>query len=316
MTSARRSSMLERQQTEDPTREPEILKEEKERLINQVEEFEGPDRREIRGDHVEPDDDPGVSRSKRSPTLANHRPSFLSLFLCRNWAPSIDVITNRPREPIRARGLESFDVMSFILRKKPATTTPSSSASRVSREGTPSLPAELVAAGGQRLATMGIIAASVSVLMAVVDWHTFSQRPLPANAQTLWLAAVIAEFLISVAVAWIAFREMVAPETLLDLGLLFEVALALCISISFHAVPIQPDLVSRGWTPVAVWIIAYPLIVPASRGKALLATVASAAMDPLGLGIQVLAGNPKPTAATGSRMFLTTFVSAAVALIV
>ena len=55
--------MLERQKPEDPTREPEISKEEKEALVNQVEEFEGPDRREISGDHIEPADDPGVSHS-------------------------------------------------------------------------------------------------------------------------------------------------------------------------------------------------------------------------------------------------------------
>ncbi len=47
----------------DPSRQPEMSKEEKEKLVDQVEEFEGPDRREIRGDNSEPADDPGVAHS-------------------------------------------------------------------------------------------------------------------------------------------------------------------------------------------------------------------------------------------------------------
>jgi hypothetical protein len=38
-------------------------KDERDRMSNQMEEFEGPDRREIRGDESEPAKDPGVSRS-------------------------------------------------------------------------------------------------------------------------------------------------------------------------------------------------------------------------------------------------------------
>jgi len=45
------------------SRQPEMTKEEKEKLLDQVEEFEGPDRREIRGEHREPADDPGVAHS-------------------------------------------------------------------------------------------------------------------------------------------------------------------------------------------------------------------------------------------------------------
>jgi serine/threonine-protein kinase len=201
--------------------------------------------------------------------------------------------------------------MSFILRKKP-----SSGASRVSQETAASLSPDLVAAGGRRLAVLGLISASVTVLMSAVDWRTFVRTPLPPNAQTLWLAAGIVGALISLAVTWVAFREMVAPERLLDLGLVFEVALALCIAVGFHAVPLRPDFVPRGWSPVAVWIIAYPLMVPASRGKALLATLAAAAMDPLGLGINVIAGDPKPPASVALLLFLPTFVCAGIASIV
>src|SRR5262249_28207360 len=62
--------------------------------------------------------------------------------------------------------------------------------------------------------------------------------------------------------------------------------------------------------------LAYPLIVPGTRGKTLLATGAAAAMDPVGLGINVLAGNPMPSASRALVLFLPTFICAAIAVIV
>jgi hypothetical protein len=59
----RRLFMPEQNGPDNPPRQPEMSKEEKEKLQDQVEEFEGPDRREIRGEHREPADDPGVAHS-------------------------------------------------------------------------------------------------------------------------------------------------------------------------------------------------------------------------------------------------------------
>ncbi len=55
--------MPERNGPADPPHQPEMTKEEKEKLFDQVEESEGPDRREIRGDNTEPAKDPGVAHS-------------------------------------------------------------------------------------------------------------------------------------------------------------------------------------------------------------------------------------------------------------
>jgi len=202
--------------------------------------------------------------------------------------------------------------MSFILRKKQSSGAP-----RVSAEAAPAfLPPELIAAGVRRLAVLGLLSASVTIFLAVVDWRTFARRPLPPHALTIWLVAGIAATALSLAISWMAFREMLAPEALLDLGLLYEVALALCIAMGFHAIPIRPDVLPRGWSSVAVWILAYPLIVPGTRGKTLLATFAAAVMDPIGLGINVLAGNPPPTLSTAILMFLPTLTCAVAAVII
>ncbi|HEX9147986.1 MAG TPA: hypothetical protein VF958_02375 [Thermoanaerobaculia bacterium] len=48
---------------ETPTPDDAMTRKEKEDLQDQIEEFEGPDRREIRGSNKEPADDPGVAHS-------------------------------------------------------------------------------------------------------------------------------------------------------------------------------------------------------------------------------------------------------------
>jgi hypothetical protein len=48
---------------ETPTPDDAMTRKEKEDLQDQMEEFEGPDRREIRGEHKDPADDPGVAHS-------------------------------------------------------------------------------------------------------------------------------------------------------------------------------------------------------------------------------------------------------------
>jgi serine/threonine-protein kinase len=51
----------------------------------------------------------------------------------------------------------------------------------------------------------------------------------------------------------------------------------------------------RGWTTVAVWAMLFPLIVPMRPSQVWLATLATTAMDPLGVWINVAAGAPMPT---------------------
>jgi hypothetical protein len=46
-----------------PTPDDKMTRKEKEELEDQVEQFEGPDRREIRGTDREPEKDPGISHS-------------------------------------------------------------------------------------------------------------------------------------------------------------------------------------------------------------------------------------------------------------
>jgi serine/threonine-protein kinase len=174
----------------------------------------------------------------------------------------------------------------------------------------------VIDAGAGRLAVLALLTAGVTVLIGILDWRVFGRASGAPPTATIWLAATVTGLGLSLSVAWIAWRRMLEPSTLLDVGLVFEVAQALCIALTFHSVPLQGDMPPRGWTAVAVWILAYPLIVPATRGKTILATLAAAAMDPLALLVTIAAGNPRPPAGFALRMFLPTFLSACAAVIV
>jgi serine/threonine-protein kinase len=162
---------------------------------------------------------------------------------------------------------------------------------------------------------LALLTAAIVVLLAIANRQVFARYGAASPNTSIWVGATAASLLLSLSVAGIAWRRMLAPSTLLDVGLIYEVAQALCISLTFHEVPLRADAVPRGWTPVAVFILAYPLIVPATRGKTVLATLAAAAMDPLGLVVAVASGNPRPPSGFLIPMFLPTLLSAGVALV-
>src|SRR5207244_11953762 len=126
-------------------------------------------------------------------------------------------------------------------------------------------PSELVEAAAGRLAVLALLAAAAVVLFAIADWRSFAKAGAVPN-MTLWLGAAVASLSLSLSIAWVAWRGMLAPAGLLDVGLIYEVAQALCIALVFHSVPLQAAMAARGLTAVAVWFVAYPLIVPAPCG--------------------------------------------------
>jgi serine/threonine-protein kinase len=203
--------------------------------------------------------------------------------------------------------------MSFRVWKGESAQPPPSATAAPVRA---SLPPDVVDAGAGRLTVLALLTAGVTALIGILDWRIFGRTGGASPTATIWLVATVTGLGLSLSMTWIAWRRMLEPSTLLDVGLVFEVAQALCMSLIFHSVPLRGDMPPRGWTAVAVWILAYPLIVPATRGKTILATIAAAAMDPLGFLVTIAAGNPRPPAGFVAQMFLPTFLSACAALIV
>ncbi|HEY6928700.1 MAG TPA: serine/threonine-protein kinase [Thermoanaerobaculia bacterium] len=205
--------------------------------------------------------------------------------------------------------------MSFRVWKRQSTPTPSSRVEGVvAAAPVASLPPAVVTAGARRLAPLALLLACVNVFFALLD-RLRMHEPTQARTETLWLFAVVAGIGLSLLLAWIASREMLSPERLLDWGLGYEVAQALLLSLSFHHIPPPANYAPRGWTGVAVWILAYPLIIPNTRTKTLIATAAAAVMDPLGLLINAAVAE-RAIASPVWLQFGTTIVAAGTAIYV
>jgi hypothetical protein len=176
------------------------------------------------------------------------------------------------------------------------------------------LPPELLAASGRRVTVLALVAAGGMLVFGLVD-RSFQAFAPGSPAATLWIVAIGGGLAASLAMAWIAGRSMLATERLLDTALVYEVVMALFLALNIYSVPVRSDVLSRGWSGVAVWALAFPLVVPSTRGKTILATLAASAMDPIGLMMQVAAGVPPPTGPAAWIMFLPTAVAAVVAIV-
>ncbi len=202
--------------------------------------------------------------------------------------------------------------MSFEIWKRAATPATPSKAATASANV---LPAALVTAGAERLAPLAVLMASAGVIFAVLDKFALPPQSLAQGSQLLWLVGVVGNLTISLSVAWIAGRQMMAPEKLLDLGLLYEVLAGLFSALSYHAVPYAAGASPRGWTGVAVLVLVFPLVIPNTFRKVVTATLLTAAMDPLGLALHVAAGAPQPPAGA-AWSFFPTLLAAGIAIFI
>jgi len=203
--------------------------------------------------------------------------------------------------------------MSRRIRK--ATPPPEHASKGLGPRVSGALRADQVIAGGHRLAILALAASCAIVITSVVDRLAFPlSRGSPGAA--LWLFGAGGGLCLSLGMALVAGRGWLSSEKLLDVGLVYEVLQALTAGLTFHAVAFAPNLPSRGSSPVSLWVLAYALIVPNTRRRTLVATIAAALMDPFSLAISVAAGMPRPGAAAAALSFMPTAISAAVAIVV
>lgn len=170
------------------------------------------------------------------------------------------------------------------------------------------LPPKSLETGVRRLGNLALMTGLFVTANGLLDHLVF----LPASSRSdavRWVAIVLAA-LSSFSVFALSRRRGVAPARLLDAGLLYEVFTAFLLGVAYHAVPAGGDLALRGWSPIAVWVVVFPLIVPSARGKTLIASAAAGLMDPLGLALNAARGHPVPGAAAIAQMLLPTAAAA------
>lgn len=135
---------------------------------------------------------------------------------------------------------------------------------------------------------------SIAVNLFFIAVGLLAAPELPSAVRSIGLAATIAGIPLAAIVVLLASNPRLDPRMVLDFALVYEVLDGLLISLSDPRVPLTKENALGGWSGVAVWVLIFPILIPNTRGKVILATLATAAMDPLGKMIYVALGTPPP----------------------
>ncbi|MCC6129824.1 MAG: serine/threonine protein kinase [Acidobacteria bacterium] len=170
------------------------------------------------------------------------------------------------------------------------------------------LPPKLLASGTRRLGNFALLAGLVVAGNGLLELLVTLPSSHSADPVRIWAFAGTAA--LSFGVFAISRRSGIGAARLLDLGLVYEVLCAFLFGVAYHAGPSPPEGPLYGWSPIAVWLVVFPLIVPSARGKTLLAATAAALMDPLGLALNAVRGQPVPATLVVAQMLLPTAIAA------
>jgi serine/threonine-protein kinase len=156
------------------------------------------------------------------------------------------------------------------------------------------MPDELLGEQIQRLAVFSIVAGSLWTCALFMDLVV-----LPAGNGTgalNWrtIPVEIAAGVISASLWYVFKRSALRPVVKLNAGLAFMLLNAVGIASlnAWGSVLPQPGEIHISW--IAVLILVYSMIAPASPRRMLVASLVAAMMDPLAFGVSYLAGAPTP----------------------
>jgi len=172
----------------------------------------------------------------------------------------------------------------------------------------------------RRLRLVSLAAAIVPslylVLLSIVSPRGSPIREARALTMTMIGGAIALSLLVNLALR----RESIPVARRLDIGFGYEVLIALLLATMRHSVPWMPGDGFREVSPVAVVILAFAALVPNPPRRTLVVSLLAAAMEPVGLWISVVRGNPVPApaqiAAICGGPLLTAFVSTAISRVI
>jgi eukaryotic-like serine/threonine-protein kinase len=175
-----------------------------------------------------------------------------------------------PEGPLRSGRRGNVDRVRFVRREgglQPDAPRPS---------GPPAsgLPVELERIVASRLAVVALASATVWAITLAIGYPLFTlmdlPRPLYAQFSEFLRAAMIG---LSLVVYWAARRQRLSADSLINLGLAFEVLMALTIAVLENLITYSPGEIERGISWVGLLIVFFPLIVPAPTTKTLVASL-------------------------------------------
>ena len=200
---------------------------------------------------------------------------------------------------------------------EPLETTPrrdAHSGNAILSAGIHGLPSDLLRECSGRLGYAALMWGGLSVLAAVLNnirvlavsdgLAPDGVWPWPGNA------VVVAHVLVSLTLFAYTRRTTCDTKFSLDLGLFYEVFLALGIAVVDQWTPRTSGI---SW--IALLVLIHPTVVPNTTRKTLLAGLVAATMDPVGVGIAAARGASVPALSVLVLTFLPTYLAAVVAVL-
>jgi serine/threonine-protein kinase len=135
------------------------------------------------------------------------------------------------------------------------------------------MPPEVAAAAARSLGSLALTVSVMTVVVLVLD-HWLNAGAI--GGPPLRWSSHIARVVLSLAMYLLCRRSGLEPMRLLDVGIGYQVLSGLLVSVSFRELPFASEAFPEGWSPVAVWVLVYPLVVPSSRDRAILGSLATA----------------------------------------
>ncbi|MEE8462384.1 MAG: serine/threonine-protein kinase, partial [Acidobacteriota bacterium] len=189
-------------------------------------------------------------------------------------------------------------------------TTPS-----LTRSAPVGLPPDLLEAASQRLSLAALLYAFAYSVSFLIGRFTTSPQYESFEHSSVGDVAALVSVSLSLAVFWLARSGRLDPQFLLDIGLIYWVVSAAGIDFGFYwALPPGFPVVGISW--VCVWLVLFPLIVPSSPGKTLLAALMTATVGPLLFFMSlVFRGNPMPDGVYMLNLFVPYYICAGLAFV-
>jgi serine/threonine-protein kinase len=197
--------------------------------------------------------------------------------------------------------------------------TPDSSGSGARRRRAATLPPDVVRLAGRRLGIAALLYAGTYLLAygsgrltaADNEWWVIAAERVPLTPD-VWAGLFIA---LAVGMFLFARSRLVAPERLLLIGLVFEVVAAYGIDVYLMWGLWPETTVIAGISWVAVWIVFFPMIVPATPIRTFLASVAAATATPVLYYIGIERGGVPLPSSYVIQMFAANFICAGLAVL-
>jgi serine/threonine-protein kinase len=189
--------------------------------------------------------------------------------------------------------------------------------------GRTTVPPELLLASVRRLRLLAYVLGGIYVLVALLatilpllglmkppgvgerEFMIFLNDARALQVTGIGLAAVMVA---------ITYWRRLTPETILAIGLVFQVLGSLVFSLADYMFPWGENKIPMGVPRATIWIMAFPLI-PSNLRRSAVAAFASAAMGPTAMLIAGAFGRGMLLASTAFIFYLPLFVSAGVATV-